>query len=45
MYLLRKCCSVGTIAEELLIVEGEQRKADKASARDKTFSVGRKRGP
>lgn len=44
MYLLRKCCSVGTIAEELLIV-GEQRKADKASARDKTFSVGRIRGP
>lgn len=41
----RRCCSVGTLAEELLIVDGEQRKADKASARDETFRVSRIRGP
>lgn len=39
------CSSVGTTAEEPLIVGREQRKADGASARDETFTAVRRRGP
>lgn len=44
-HLVENVFSVGTIAEELPIIDGEQRKADKASAKDETFRVGRIRGP
>lgn len=39
------CSSVGTTAEEPLIIGREQRKADGASARDETFTAVRRRGP
>lgn len=45
MYDPRKCCSVVIIAEEPLVVGGEQSKADKASETDETFRGVKTSGP
>lgn len=45
LYDPRKCCSVVIIAEEPLVVGGEQSKADKASETDETFRGVKTSGP